>query len=89
MADFHVQIHKLASRDLDQIAAWIAGRSVDGAQRWMAAFVSVLESIRRSPKSCSSAPENLTKVGPVPSTVSAAPRPPSLSPRPSPLLRLR
>jgi len=58
MPQFDVQIHELASGDLNQIAEWIARKSPDGARRWMAAFSTLLESLERSPESCSIAPES-------------------------------
>ena len=58
MLQYDVQIHELASRDLDHIVEWIKSRSPDGAHRWLVAFNALLEGLRHSPESCSIAPES-------------------------------
>jgi plasmid stabilization system protein ParE len=58
MSRYVVQIHELASGDLDQIAEWIAKNSPDGARRWLEAFSTLLESLKHAPESCSIASES-------------------------------
>ena len=38
MAEYRVAVSSRAERDADNIYAWIAGRSPDGASKWYATF---------------------------------------------------
>lgn len=57
MADCHVIITARAERDADQIYAWIARRSADGASKWYAAFCKMLQDLQQDPARKAQAPE--------------------------------
>ena len=57
MAEYRVAISSRAERDADDIYAWIASRSPDGASKWYSAFRNILRSLEEDPVRHARAPE--------------------------------
>jgi plasmid stabilization system protein ParE len=57
MSDHRVVLTGRAERDADDIYAWIARRSPDGAAKWYAAFRKMLRSLENDPARHAPAPE--------------------------------
>lgn len=53
-----VELSLRAEKDLDDILAWIASRSPQGARMWLARWKEVCRLLSEQPESCLLAPEN-------------------------------
>jgi plasmid stabilization system protein ParE len=60
MAEYRVAVSSRAERDADNIYAWIAGRSPEGASKWYSAFRKMLRSLEQDPERHARAPEAAT-----------------------------
>lgn len=60
MVEYRVAVSSRAERDADNIYAWIAGRSPDGASKWYSAFRKMLRSLEKDPSRHARAPEAAT-----------------------------
>jgi plasmid stabilization system protein ParE len=59
MIVYHVNVAGRAARDVRSILMWLKGRSVQGAQRWAAAFESAKLRLSENPKACPVIPERI------------------------------
>ena len=55
---YEVELSFRAEKDLDEILGWIAGRSPQGARRWLTRWEEVCKLLSERPESCLPAPEN-------------------------------
>jgi plasmid stabilization system protein ParE len=57
MDDYRLVVTSRAERDADDIYAWIARHSPDGATKWYAAFLKMLGNLQKDPVRHARAPE--------------------------------
>lgn len=55
---YDVDLIPEAEADVAQMYDWIARRSLDGAERWYAAFARLVQSLKQTPEGYGLAPED-------------------------------